>query len=545
MPFILPKVSPLPAGIDLSSKTAIVTGATSGIGLEITRQLLTLKVSTLILAVRNVSKGEEVRKTLLSEPAIKTANPNANVQVMKLDTEDYASVQSFVDGFKSKYDKLHLLMLNAGIGTLAREFAPNGHEKNIQVNYLSNVLLTVSLLPLLEATAGKEGSPTRMTWTGSRTHKRTSLAGNVPLKQGEGVLQHFDTAEDIPAFARYGDSKLLGVLFQLELANHIDPSKVIVNSFCPAMVATAMSDVLPVYLRIPMDLIKAIRARSPEKAAWIGLNAALVAGKESHGRLLEDNKVADLGEFVESEEGAKVRRLLWEETVEEMRGLVALPSWMEINAYLGAERHHRLLQYKLGDLNCVIRSQADVLYATTAEDRHEFEAEPGPASEKKSMKDLDHLLHLLEYGTPAEDAVPGSDMRLTSYSTKVPQSRLAEVKTSLRGRQFKPASLLPWLWLGRTPCLIHALGTGKEIEQIDQYILEGELKRWEDDESNQQALRKMVSLLRQLRDLVAKSKTGACMAIPSKTGKNRDLDVFEMPEAKSPLPRATIEEFWS
>ncbi|KAJ3521338.1 hypothetical protein NM208_g13337 [Fusarium decemcellulare] len=332
MPFVLPKVSPLPAGIDLSSKTAIVTGATSGIGLEITRQLVTLKISTLILAVRNVSKGEEVRKTLLSEPAIKTANPNANVQVMKLDTEDYASVQSFVEEFKGKYDKLHLLMLNAGIGTLAREFAPNGHEKNIQVNYLSNVLLTISLLPLLEATAEKKGSPTRITWTGSRAHKRTSLAGKVPLKQGEGVLQHFDTAEDIPAFARYGDSKLLSVLFQLELANHIDPDKVIVNNFCPAMVATGMSDVLPVYLRIPMDLIKAIRARSPEKAAWIGLNAALVAGKESHGRLLEDNEVADLGEFVESEEGVRVRRLLWEETVEEMRGLVALPSWMETNA---------------------------------------------------------------------------------------------------------------------------------------------------------------------------------------------------------------------
>ncbi|KAH8736345.1 hypothetical protein BGZ61DRAFT_490035 [Ilyonectria robusta] len=328
MPFIQPPVPPLPSGIDLSGKTAVVTGATAGIGLEISLQLLKFGVSNLILAVRNVSKGETVRQSLISDPAVGSTNPNATIKVMKLDTENYPSVQDFASSFKAQFTDLHLLMLNAGIGTLGREFASNGHEKNIQVNYLSNVLLTLALLPTLEDTASRTGRPTRVTWTGSRAHKQTSLIAKLPLTKDEGLLKHFDEAEGIPTFARYGDSKLLCVLFQMELAKHYTANKVIINNFCPGMVNTGMSDVLPVYLRIPMNMVKAIRARSPERAGWIALNAGVVVGSESHGRFLEDMSVAEPCDFVKSEEGQRVQKLLWNETHDEMEGLVVLPSWM-------------------------------------------------------------------------------------------------------------------------------------------------------------------------------------------------------------------------
>lgn len=328
MPFIQPPVPPLPPGIDLSGKTAVVTGATAGIGLEISLQLLRFGVSNLILAVRNVSKGETVQQSLISDPAVRSINPDATIKVMKLDTENYSSVQDFASSFTAEFTDLHLLMLNAGIGTLGREFASNGHEKNIQVNYLSNVLLTLALLPTLEDTASRTGHPTRVTWTGSRAHKQTSLAAKLPLKKEEGLLKHFDEAEGIPAFARYGDSKLLCVLFQMELANNYTADKVIINNFCPGMVDTSMSDVLPVYLRIPVNMVKAIRARSPQKAAWMALNAGVVVGSESHGRFLADMSVDEPCDFVKSEEGRRVQKLLWNETCDEMEGLVALPLWM-------------------------------------------------------------------------------------------------------------------------------------------------------------------------------------------------------------------------
>jgi NAD(P)-dependent dehydrogenase (short-subunit alcohol dehydrogenase family) len=290
--FIQPPVTPLPKGISLHGQTAVITGASSGIGVEIARQLLEVGASTVILAVRNLAKGEAVRRSLLAHGTIKAANPKAVVKVMKLDTEIYESVQSFARTFCAEHSELHLLMLNAGIGTLTRELTPTGHEKNVQVNYLSNVLLMLELLPLLNSTADKTGAPVRVTWTGSRFHGATALAKKAPLQPGETVLGHFDSEESFVAFARYADSKLLGVLFLYEMRKHLASDKVIVNTFCPGMVNTGMSDVLPIYLRLPMNVVKALRARSPEKAAWIALNAAIVAGPESHGEFLADKEIA-------------------------------------------------------------------------------------------------------------------------------------------------------------------------------------------------------------------------------------------------------------
>jgi NAD(P)-dependent dehydrogenase (short-subunit alcohol dehydrogenase family) len=293
MPFFQPPVTPLPQGLCLRGQTAVVTGASSGIGLEIAQQLLELEASTVILAVRNVTKGETVRRSLLARDTINAVNPKAVVKVMKLDTEDYESVQRFTKAFRAEHSELHLLMLNAGIGTLKRELTRTGHEKNVQVNYLSNVLLMLELLPLLDATADKMGAPARVTWTGSRAHGFTSLAKRAPLQPGETVLGYFDSEESFVAFSRYGDSKLLCVLFLYELRKHLVSNKVIVNTFCPGMVNTGMSEVLPIYLRLPVNVVKALRARSPEKAAWIALNAALVAGPESHGQFIADKEVVE------------------------------------------------------------------------------------------------------------------------------------------------------------------------------------------------------------------------------------------------------------
>jgi NAD(P)-dependent dehydrogenase (short-subunit alcohol dehydrogenase family) len=328
MPFFQPPVPPLSSGIDLSGQTAVVTGATAGIGLEISRHLILCKVSNLIMAVRNTLKGETVRESLLSDPAVNAANPNVTIKVMELDTENYASVQRFVSGYQLAFQDLHLLMANAGIGTAAKESASSGHEMNIQVNYLSNVLLTLALLPMLESTASKTSKPARVTWTGSRLYDKTSLAKKLPLQEGEGLLKHFNTADGISMLERYGDSKLLCVLFQLELAKHYHPDKVIINSFCPGLVDTGMTDVLPFYMRIPTNVIKAFTARSPKQAGWIALNAAVVAGVETHGTLLRDMAVEEPDEFIKSKEGQKVQKMLWNETIDEMAGVVNLPTWM-------------------------------------------------------------------------------------------------------------------------------------------------------------------------------------------------------------------------
>ena len=291
MPFIQPPVTPTPSGIDLSGKTVIITGGNAGLGFETARQLLVLRASAVVLAVRNLSKGEGARSALLADPHVKSRNPRAVIKIMHMDMEDYKSVLAFADEVTKELQNLHILLLNAGIGQLTYEKSITGHEKVTQVNYLSNSLLALKLLPLLKATAAKTGHPTRMSWVGSRTHHQNSLAKKQPLLPEEKVLEHFADRSKYLSFAHYGDTKLLCIMFIKELAERVPREEVIINSMCPGMVNTGMSDVLPLPLRVVADIVKKMRARSVEEGGWIITHAAAVVGTESHGRFLQDNDI--------------------------------------------------------------------------------------------------------------------------------------------------------------------------------------------------------------------------------------------------------------
>ena len=149
---------------------------------------------------------------------------------MKLDMESYTSVIEFADQVKQEVSALYILLVNAGIASTSYETsAATGHEKVTQVNYLSNALLALELLPLLESTAAREGVPTRFTWVGT-------------LLPTESILGRMDNRSKFSARAQYANSKLLFVMFVSELAQRIAEDKVIVNSVCPGMVKTAIAD---------------------------------------------------------------------------------------------------------------------------------------------------------------------------------------------------------------------------------------------------------------------------------------------------------------
>ncbi|CRG86473.1 hypothetical protein PISL3812_03479 [Talaromyces islandicus] len=322
--FFQPKVSPLPTGIDLKGKTAVITGASGGLGLETTRQLLGFGISTVILAVRNVTKGKNVAQQLRGESHIKAQNPNATIKILKFDADKYDSVQQFAKQLREEVPVVDILILNAGIGLLKLERSPSGHDRTVQVNYYSNALLIAELLPYLEAGAEKTGSPARITWVGSRSYKMTSLK-KTPLQPDESILQHMDKEEFFAPFQRYSDSKLLCLLLLYSLAPHVDPKKVIINMLCPGMVNTDMSDVLPIHLRAIINVVKAIRGRPVEVGGWIILNAALVAGPESHGKLLLDKDISDDSQYISSPTGKELQKKLWDETAAELGQLMTLP----------------------------------------------------------------------------------------------------------------------------------------------------------------------------------------------------------------------------
>lgn len=286
-----PKVTPLASGINLSGKTAIVTGANAGIGYAIAHQLLALNLSTLVMAVRTTSKGEQAKAKIIADPFVRSHNPKADIRIMKLDMDSYDSVKQFSSKVKSELRQLDILVLNAGIMLLNLEISASGHDRTTQVNYHSNVLLTFELLPFLEVTADKTGVPSRLTWVGSRNIYMNTLEKKAPVKPGESVIEHFDKKENFFPLQHYNDAKLLTTMHLYEIAKYVPRNKVIINSVCPGMVDTNMSNVLPFPLRQIIAFVKLIVARTPEEAGWIIVHAIAVLGPESHGRLYGDKTV--------------------------------------------------------------------------------------------------------------------------------------------------------------------------------------------------------------------------------------------------------------
>ncbi|KAK9371246.1 hypothetical protein V1509DRAFT_614057 [Lipomyces kononenkoae] len=306
-----------PPETNLTGKTVIVTGANTGLGFAASREFLVLGASRLILAVRTISKGETARQQLLQDISVKKNNPNAEVKIMPLDMCDYKSVITFAADVKKQLGVLHIVLLNAGVNSMNWQETVNGHELTLQVNYLSNALLAFELLPLLEQTAVDEKTPTRISLVGSQMQAMNSFNKN-PLASDEPVLRHFDDKAKYKRFLRYGDSKLLVTMFVQELAKHISQDKVVINHMCPGMVVTSIDADIPIYLKPIVGVVKKLRGRTPEEGARILVYAAAVAGPDTHGSFIVDNKIAPIASITQTEKGKEMQKKLWDETLAEM-----------------------------------------------------------------------------------------------------------------------------------------------------------------------------------------------------------------------------------
>ena len=146
------------AGIDLSGKTAIVTGGYSGIGLETTRALAGAG-ATVIVPVRDPAKAKENLATV-----------DGNVSSAKMDLADLASVRDFAASVAGDGDALDLLINNAGIMACPLERVGPGWESQFGVNHMGHFALTKALMPLLE-----KASAPRVVALSSVAHKRNGL----------------------------------------------------------------------------------------------------------------------------------------------------------------------------------------------------------------------------------------------------------------------------------------------------------------------------------------------------------------------------------
>lgn len=310
MPFYQPSIAPLSPHTSAAGKTILITGANTGLGLATASTFLHLKASRLIFAVRSISKGEAARAQLLGNVEIRRCNPDAVIEIIHLDLEDFASVLRCTDQVKKtcevtvkegkeKTAGLDVLVLNAGASLFHYQRTIDGHETSIQVNYLSNILLMMSLLPLLKTTAGLKGSPGRITWVGSRRYKDYSrklfiekglLSG---IREDEELLPQIDCLENWVRWKRYNDTKFLAAIFVREIGKRLCPDEVTVNMCCPGMVNTGITNNLPTLLWIVMMAVMGLRGRSLEEGSFVLVRSGLgtSAYGNDHGRFLKDGEV--------------------------------------------------------------------------------------------------------------------------------------------------------------------------------------------------------------------------------------------------------------
>ncbi|KAM0820596.1 putative NAD(P)-binding protein [Seiridium cardinale] len=298
---------------NLDGKVAIVTGATSGLGLEASRQLLSLGLTGLIIAVRSTEKGEKVAAEFRSK------FPKADIQVWSLEMETYESISAFARRAEAELSRLDIAILNAGIQALEFSLVPETkHEKLIQVNYLSTMLLAILLLPVLKVKS-PPGEPGRLTIVSSGTARGSQISS----PPGSPILPVLDDkSAPWDPVARYAVSKLLGHLFIIDLIRYIDAEDVVVNLADPGLVKDTNlqgGGSAPFLITVFFYCMKALLGRTLQVGGSTYVDASVVKGKESHGCYVADWKISPFAAFVYTAEGEAAREQLWEETMAEFK----------------------------------------------------------------------------------------------------------------------------------------------------------------------------------------------------------------------------------
>ena len=212
---------------DMEDTVCVVTGANSGIGKATSKGLARLG-ARVVMVCRDPERGRDAQAEI--QAVAQKAHPSHEdvVDLYVADLGVQEEVYHLGETLRADYDRLDVLINNAGVFLAERESTPDDLETTFAVNHLAPFLLTHLVLPLLKETAGRTGEARVVTVT-SEAHRGTSLDfDDLNAEESYGMVQ------------AYGQSKLANILFTHELARRLHDSGVTANCVHPGVVATNM-----------------------------------------------------------------------------------------------------------------------------------------------------------------------------------------------------------------------------------------------------------------------------------------------------------------
>lgn len=281
--------------IKLKGKVAIITGAIEGIGMYTARDMAK-RGARVYICGKNKEEGESCVEEM------RQRTKNDNIFFIYCDLRSFKSVREFVDAFKKKETELHYLINNAGVMMCPREVTDDKFEQQLQVNFLSPVLLTHLLLDML-----KSSQPSR-------------IVNVVAPAYGLGDIKWDDInmENDYSPSAAFGQSQLARVLFGIGLAKQLEKeSGVSVHQVLPGICKTKIYRHMPFqqskFIAISFAPVLWFLMKAAEDGAQTVLYAALseLAGKTS-GLIYKECAITEYDEKATDEE---LQEKLWKQAL--------------------------------------------------------------------------------------------------------------------------------------------------------------------------------------------------------------------------------------
>jgi NAD(P)-dependent dehydrogenase (short-subunit alcohol dehydrogenase family) len=266
----------------LEGKRVLITGGNSGIG-KVTAIELAKLGAEVILACRDSDK---------TRAALEEIRAHGTAENLPVDLSSLASVRDLAQTFLDRYDRLDVLINNAGTFPAKLILTADGFETQFGVNHLAHFLLTNLLLDCLKASA-----PSRVVTVTSKLHRNGAID-----------FESFRGEQKYNAQRAYGQSKLANVLFAVELSRRLEGTGVTSNLLHPGGVRTDIMREMPWLVRSIINLFFISVEKGAETSIMLASDPAL---ETTTGQYFDQCKPAD---YAEAGKDAALRERLWQES---------------------------------------------------------------------------------------------------------------------------------------------------------------------------------------------------------------------------------------